>query len=93
MPCAGGKALLGLDTQRGFGAGQGELLSWEVTVVAALCPVSCLATCFPLGDGTLGLKAAGAGHTGRRQLPVPRGVPGAGSMGWHVARPLSWHRE
>lgn len=61
-----GKVLSGLDTPRGFGAGQQELLGWEVTVVAAPCPLSCLATCFPLGDGTLGWRAAGAGHTARR---------------------------
>lgn len=66
MPCMGGKVLLKLDTQRGFGAGQRELLSWEVTVVAALCLMSSLATCFPLGDGTPGWRAAAAGHTGRR---------------------------
>lgn len=57
------KVLWGLDTQKGFGAEQWELLGWEVTVVAALCPVSCLATCFPLGDGTPGWRAR---HRGRR---------------------------
>lgn len=57
MPCMGGKVLLKLDTQRGFGAGQRELLSWEVTVVAALCLMSSLAT-FPTGGWHSGLEGS-----------------------------------
>lgn len=64
-PCTGGKVLLGLDTQRGFGAGQRE-----VTMVAALCPLSCLATCFPLG---VALRAGGQQELGtqHRQEVTP----------------------
>lgn len=76
-----GKVTVGLDTQRGFGTGQQELLCWEVTVVAALCPMSCLATCFPLGDGTLGWRTEQLGTEAGGDSCCPQGCQGQAAWG------------